>query len=130
MKYIVYPEKEPYEDNRLYLRYAYLGKLNNGIHIVVLEEIQQTSNDYITLMGLRFHSEKVYYDDKPHMFITCVKTQEIYQYATYKLDPSNNRVRVIPSNNFTQSDFSEMDKNGYWVKFWGFWKVVCSLFTL
>jgi hypothetical protein len=117
LTFIVYPEQENNPDNRLYLQYAYLGKLKNGLHIVILEEIQQTSNDYKTLLALRFHSEKVYYDDQPHTFITCVKTEAINQYVTYKIDSPNNRVEVIPVGNYTQSDFDELPSKSYWIKF-------------
>ncbi len=117
LKYIVYPERENNDDNRLYLQYAYLGKLKNGVHVVILEEIQMTSSDYKTLLGIRFTSEKVHYDDKPHVFIKCVQTESINQYVKYKIDPDSNRVRVIPIGNYSQADFSELKSKAYWVNF-------------
>jgi hypothetical protein len=117
LKYIVYPERENNEDNRMYLQYAYLGKLKNGIHVVILEEIQMTSSDYKTLLGIRFTTEKVHYDDKPHVFIKCVKTESINQYVKYKIDPDSNRVQVIPIGNQSQADFSDLEIKAYWVSF-------------
>lgn len=117
LNYIVYAFKETYNSDEQFLKYAYLGKLDNGVHIVFFEEDGGGTYQEKHLIGVRFTKEKVYYDKKPHVFIKCVKVQGINQYVDFKIDPVKNRLRVIPKENYAQQDFSDMSKKPFWVDF-------------
>jgi len=118
LNFIALALKEDFLADETFLKYNYLGELANGVHVVYFIEDSEVSNYEVkTIIGVRFHKENVFYEKKPHVFITCVKLEGINQYVDFKLDARNNRLKVIPMENYTQKDLANMDKNSFWVEF-------------
>jgi hypothetical protein len=116
LTYSFYRFKNEYDEEISY-GYSYFGKLKNGVHVLLFIEVNGDRAADLYLMGVRFHKEKLDYDEQPHVFMTCVKIEQIVQNSKYKIDAANNRLQVIPISNSPKADFDDLDLSPYWVQF-------------
>lgn len=109
----------PNDENSDFLNfsYIYLGRLSNGVEVIEYCESSKGSASYNGLIGFTFSKRAVAGDSIKHIFMRQEKLTSLQQYCDFELDKENNRVFVKPYNNMPQADFSDMDKDPFYVNF-------------